>query len=171
MSHEKDTVCGTCGSAEEGACMLLCDACDAGYHMRCLSPELFEIPEGDWYCVSCTDHRTRVTGKTKTLTKKAENAKIAVAEEAPDDDAHILTDHLERELTKESLEDLFVQREILPASVRLERAVNDVIAERGNAELERITALMDKSFQRFLKDFSTAAETMKRELEYMKKQC
>ena len=34
--------------------MLLCDACDAGYHMKCLQPPLEEVPLGDWFCRQCT---------------------------------------------------------------------------------------------------------------------
>lgn len=33
--------------------MLLCDDCNKGYHMYCLSPPLFSIPEGEWYCIYC----------------------------------------------------------------------------------------------------------------------
>ncbi|KAI4326962.1 hypothetical protein L6164_019472 [Bauhinia variegata] len=33
--------------------MLLCDRCDKGWHMYCLSPPLKQIPPGNWYCFSC----------------------------------------------------------------------------------------------------------------------
>jgi len=33
--------------------MLLCDGCDCGYHLKCLSPPLSSIPEGEWYCPTC----------------------------------------------------------------------------------------------------------------------
>ena len=49
-----------CGSAEDepgSNDILLCDACDAGYHMRCLQPPLEAVPEGDWFCAQCAAAR------------------------------------------------------------------------------------------------------------------
>jgi len=49
-------VCAACGSAEDepgSNDILLCDACDAGYHMRCLQPPLEAVPPGDWFCTQC----------------------------------------------------------------------------------------------------------------------
>lgn len=33
--------------------LILCDGCDAPYHLACLKPTLSEIPEGDWFCPVC----------------------------------------------------------------------------------------------------------------------
>jgi hypothetical protein len=33
--------------------MLLCDECDAGYHMKCLVPRLYRVPAGAWVCPVC----------------------------------------------------------------------------------------------------------------------
>lgn len=46
-------VCKVCGIDKDDDSVLLCDACDAEYHMYCLSPPLARIPEGNWYCPSC----------------------------------------------------------------------------------------------------------------------
>ena len=54
------TACATCGSTEDAPGsndILLCDACDAGYHMRCLQPPLEAVPEGDWFCAQCAAAR------------------------------------------------------------------------------------------------------------------
>ena len=34
--------------------MLLCDNCNGGYHLFCLTPELTQVPAGLWYCPSCS---------------------------------------------------------------------------------------------------------------------
>ena len=47
------TVCGSTEDAPGSNDILLCDACDAGYHMRCLQPPLEAVPEGDWFCPRC----------------------------------------------------------------------------------------------------------------------
>ena len=33
--------------------LLLCDTCDAPWHINCLDPPLYHIPEGDWHCPPC----------------------------------------------------------------------------------------------------------------------
>ena len=33
--------------------MLLCDACETGLHLDCLTPPLIVAPPGDWYCPTC----------------------------------------------------------------------------------------------------------------------
>lgn len=35
--------------------MLLCDYCNAGYHLDCLTPPLSRVPAGDWVCPYCTE--------------------------------------------------------------------------------------------------------------------
>lgn len=49
----EDVICSACGHTQPEHNMLLCDGCDAGYHMTCLEPEITVVPEGDWFCPSC----------------------------------------------------------------------------------------------------------------------
>ena len=51
--------CGTCGSREQGAVMLLCDwpGCTTACHIFCLNPPLTAVPAGDWYCPDCIRSR------------------------------------------------------------------------------------------------------------------
>ena len=49
--------CQECHSAEEEAKMLLCDECDAGFHMHCLRPILVSYPQGKWFCPHCARQR------------------------------------------------------------------------------------------------------------------
>ena len=42
---------GCSGLKAEG--MLVCDCCDAGWHMACLQAPLTAVPEGDWLCPHC----------------------------------------------------------------------------------------------------------------------
>ncbi|XP_020111327.1 uncharacterized protein LOC109726237 isoform X3 [Ananas comosus] len=46
---QNDDSCGLCGDGGELIC---CDNCPASYHRECLASQ--EIPEGSWYCPSCT---------------------------------------------------------------------------------------------------------------------
>lgn len=45
--------CETCGRGDDGVHMLLCDGCEAGYHIYCLDPPLSAVPKIDWYCSRC----------------------------------------------------------------------------------------------------------------------
>mmetsp|Transcript_34396 Transcript_34396/g.74495 ORF Transcript_34396/g.74495 Transcript_34396/m.74495 type:complete len:325 (-) Transcript_34396:1079-2053(-) len=47
-------VCEACNSGEREEEIVLCDACDAGYHMGCLEPPLTELPHDLWFCPSCS---------------------------------------------------------------------------------------------------------------------
>ncbi|KAI8149987.1 PLU-1-like protein-domain-containing protein [Fennellomyces sp. T-0311] len=45
--------CEICSSGENEEEILLCDGCDRGYHMYCLTPALNAVPKSDWYCFKC----------------------------------------------------------------------------------------------------------------------
>lgn len=48
-----ESVCKVCRIDRDDGSVLLCDKCDAEYHIYCLDPPLAIIPEGNWYCPSC----------------------------------------------------------------------------------------------------------------------
>jgi len=48
-----EEVCKACGWGDDGEHILLCDRCDAEYHLYCLDPPLAEVPAGDWFCPTC----------------------------------------------------------------------------------------------------------------------
>ncbi|KAI9244643.1 hypothetical protein EDC94DRAFT_551694 [Helicostylum pulchrum] len=51
-STSSDT-CEICQKTENEEKLLLCDGCNRGYHMYCLTPALTSIPKTDWYCLQC----------------------------------------------------------------------------------------------------------------------
>ncbi|KAK3283157.1 hypothetical protein CYMTET_9141 [Cymbomonas tetramitiformis] len=46
--------CEVCKKADGEAAMVLCDTCNKGYHLWCLTPALSEVPEGEWLCPRCS---------------------------------------------------------------------------------------------------------------------
>lgn len=48
-----EPTCRTCATNENEDTMILCDHCDATFHLYCLDPPLTEVPEGSWYCPRC----------------------------------------------------------------------------------------------------------------------
>lgn len=49
----RDQICEQCRSGLHGEVMLLCDRCNKGWHIYCLSPPLKQVPPGNWYCMEC----------------------------------------------------------------------------------------------------------------------
>ncbi|KAM3290302.1 putative Histone-lysine N-methyltransferase ATXR5 isoform X2 [Capsicum chacoense] len=53
-------VCEQCGSGERAEELLLCDKCNKGFHMLCLSPIVVRVPIGPWHCPHCSGDQHRV---------------------------------------------------------------------------------------------------------------
>lgn len=34
--------------------LLVCDSCNNGFHLECLTPVLTEVPMGHWFCPDCS---------------------------------------------------------------------------------------------------------------------
>jgi hypothetical protein len=51
--------CQQCGSGDGEDRIILCDACDGGWHFECASPPLTCVPEGEWICHVCRRARKR----------------------------------------------------------------------------------------------------------------
>lgn len=58
-SPGEDTACEVCHSTAEQPPMLLCERCDRGFHISCLTPLLATVPRGTWLCHHCTSQRRR----------------------------------------------------------------------------------------------------------------
>ena len=50
-----DLVCEVCNAGHHEDKIILCDRCDKGFHLFCLSPPLDDVPEGDWICPLCIE--------------------------------------------------------------------------------------------------------------------
>jgi len=45
--------CHVCDLSEPEDLMLVCDACERGYHTTCCTPPLAHVPDGRWICQLC----------------------------------------------------------------------------------------------------------------------
>lgn len=54
-----------------GADILICDKCDSEYHMYCLNPPITTIPEGDWFCPTCSPVTVPTTSDSKSNKKRS----------------------------------------------------------------------------------------------------
>ena len=58
--------CFRCGKSDRPESLLLCEDCDDAYHLECNQPELFAIPESNWFCSFC-DHKRLCDGLIEKL--------------------------------------------------------------------------------------------------------
>lgn len=59
LECKKCTICEQAANADD---LLICDACDKGFHMDCLEPPLAQLPEGRWICPVCVPPPNRRRG-------------------------------------------------------------------------------------------------------------
>ncbi|XP_050683115.1 E3 ubiquitin-protein ligase UHRF1-like isoform X2 [Leptidea sinapis] len=71
----KECGCFLCAGKESPNEILLCDECDRGYHMSCLSPAVTEVPAGDWYCPSCRRDPNEVVAPGAAKQRKKQTSK------------------------------------------------------------------------------------------------
>ena len=54
--------CLVCDMSANADDLLICDACDKGFHMECLEPPINSLPEGRWICPACVPPPNRRRG-------------------------------------------------------------------------------------------------------------
>ncbi|KAG7473814.1 hypothetical protein MATL_G00099870 [Megalops atlanticus] len=64
------TNCEVCSQCDREDRMLLCDGCDAGYHMECLTPPLDAVPVEEWFCPHCAPNHPRSGGSGEAGTSQ-----------------------------------------------------------------------------------------------------
>ncbi|KAL3778650.1 hypothetical protein ACHAW5_007540 [Stephanodiscus triporus] len=62
-----DTECHVCN---DGGDLICCDGCTRAYHSNCHKPKIWELPDGEWYCMICAPLKRALEkddAKLKTL--------------------------------------------------------------------------------------------------------
>ena len=52
-AQNKEITCRACYLGDEEEVLLICEACEVGFHTFCLYPPLDSVPPGDWRCPGC----------------------------------------------------------------------------------------------------------------------
>lgn len=78
----KECGCKVCFGKNNWEEILLCDECDDGYHIGCLTPPLTEIPkEDEWYCPQCKTDENEIVKAGDKLKFSKKRAKMPSAKE------------------------------------------------------------------------------------------
>eukprot|EP01117_Protostelium_nocturnum_P015615 TRINITY_DN6070_c0_g1_i6.p1 TRINITY_DN6070_c0_g1~~TRINITY_DN6070_c0_g1_i6.p1 ORF type:complete len:1505 (+),score=268.89 TRINITY_DN6070_c0_g1_i6:1087-5601(+) len=73
-----DEGCKICLRDIDRSNILLCDGCNQQFHLFCITPPLFKIPKGEWFCWSC---REKDTTKPVESSSSAEDTLINTKED------------------------------------------------------------------------------------------
>lgn len=88
--------CCVCRNKDHSDQLLLCDQCDGEVHMRCATPQITELPEGEWFCGYCRA-RTKYTDKLEKVKQVCSKVvlKASEAEKSPRTAASLVSDSTE----------------------------------------------------------------------------
>ncbi|NXG61496.1 PHRF1 protein, partial [Hemiprocne comata] len=75
--EDDPTFCEVCGRSDHEDRLLLCDGCDAGYHMECLNPPLSEVPVDEWFCPACAPMGVSTAADTDHVSEEEVAALVA----------------------------------------------------------------------------------------------
>ncbi|XP_021259523.1 PHD and RING finger domain-containing protein 1 isoform X1 [Numida meleagris] len=75
--EDDPTFCEVCGRSDREDRLLLCDGCDAGYHMECLNPPLSEVPVDEWFCPACVPMGASASADTDHVSEEEVAALVA----------------------------------------------------------------------------------------------
>lgn len=50
---DRDAACGACGRPESMELVVVCDACERGFHLCCVNDGVEAAPSADWMCSDC----------------------------------------------------------------------------------------------------------------------
>eukprot|EP00268_Persea_americana_P039058 TRINITY_DN3866_c0_g1_i4.p1 TRINITY_DN3866_c0_g1~~TRINITY_DN3866_c0_g1_i4.p1 ORF type:complete len:623 (-),score=126.61 TRINITY_DN3866_c0_g1_i4:375-2243(-) len=90
--------CRECGAEAEGQRSLICDGCEAIYHVSCIKPVIEEIPVS-WYCATCsTDRKELPESESTQIQVEIPRGKCVVNETCEGDDIQIC--EIDKEMTK-----------------------------------------------------------------------
>ena len=67
--------CRHCGDMADGQDCLVCDSCEATYHVSCIEPAAKEMPHKSWYCANCTASGSGSTHENCGVCERLNNAK------------------------------------------------------------------------------------------------
>ena len=83
-------ICQRCHTGDDEDKLLLCDSCNDAWHTYCLIPALTAVPEGNWFCGTCT--RSQEQMLTEAEEKKQNGDEVKSEEPAIRAELDLTTD-------------------------------------------------------------------------------
>ncbi|XP_040468858.1 tyrosine-protein kinase BAZ1B isoform X3 [Falco naumanni] len=77
--------CKVCRKKGEDDKLILCDECNKAFHLFCLRPALYEIPDGEWQCPACQPSTARRNSRGRNYAEDSDEDEDEESEEASDE--------------------------------------------------------------------------------------
>uniref|UniRef100_A0A8C4V4B9 Tyrosine-protein kinase BAZ1B n=1 Tax=Falco tinnunculus TaxID=100819 RepID=A0A8C4V4B9_FALTI len=77
--------CKVCRKKGEDDKLILCDECNKAFHLFCLRPALYEIPDGEWQCPACQPSTARRSSRGRNYAEDSDEDEDEEGEEASDE--------------------------------------------------------------------------------------
>ncbi|XP_027583009.1 tyrosine-protein kinase BAZ1B [Pipra filicauda] len=77
--------CKVCRKKGEDDKLILCDECNKAFHLFCLRPALYEIPDGEWQCPACQPSTARRSSRGRSYAEDSAEDEGEEGEEASDE--------------------------------------------------------------------------------------
>ena len=139
------TSCAVCGVPDREESTLMCEDCDAEYHIECLTPPLAAVPEGDWLCPRC-DKRAAAR-KTKAKKSRQQPRPAPSPDESDDEEEEHISKNEKLLLQRSERKALAARKKMLTAQFL--RELCDVTENEEHQEFK--TDLYDE-FYKWCKD-------------------
>lgn len=85
MSSE-NARCKVCRKKGEDDKLILCDQCNKAFHLFCLRPALYEIPDGEWQCPACQPSTARRNSRGRNYAEDSVDEDEDEEESSEEDD-------------------------------------------------------------------------------------
>lgn len=76
MAFDK-LMCEICGKGDDEDLIVICDKCNKGFHLYCLTPILPSVPSGDWFCSKCCEKKQQ---QYRTVRRKLEESQSLIVD-------------------------------------------------------------------------------------------
>ncbi|XP_066491125.1 tyrosine-protein kinase BAZ1B [Tiliqua scincoides] len=80
--------CKVCRKKGEDDKLVLCDECNKAFHLFCLRPALYEIPEGEWQCPACQPSVARRSSRGRNYAEDSVEEEDDAGEEQSAEDEY-----------------------------------------------------------------------------------
>uniref|UniRef100_A0A7M4EGF0 Tyrosine-protein kinase BAZ1B n=1 Tax=Crocodylus porosus TaxID=8502 RepID=A0A7M4EGF0_CROPO len=77
--------CKVCRKKGEDDKLILCDECNKAFHLFCLRPALYEIPDGEWQCPACQPSTARRSSRGRNYAEDSVEEESEEGEEGSDE--------------------------------------------------------------------------------------
>ncbi|XP_053131210.1 tyrosine-protein kinase BAZ1B [Hemicordylus capensis] len=78
--------CKVCRKKGEDDKLILCDECNKAFHLFCLRPALYEIPEGEWQCPACQPSAARRSSRGRNYAEDSVEEESEAGEEESEEE-------------------------------------------------------------------------------------